>query len=233
MIKQCDTRIVVFFSEIIKTSLVTFYTTLKRYFNGSKYISFGRIHQEIGLFLNKSLNLFWKKVCFLVIFDILPKCIVLVAFLLDVIVFHKFFFFYKLSFLLIFPLIISFLLYTFEDICIINIGNYNSIFCFLNEEEEEITAEGLYYYYVTEENFYLEKYPIGINKKMMYEYAGTNYCAETTVVSYINTLYYCFFPIALFFFLLGLIRDLYSKYLTVILYFGYMVGWGYVVYYGI
>lgn len=228
-----DTRTAVFFSDIIRLSLVTFYDSIKEFFKDSEYICFGRMHQETGLFLAKLINSFWKKIAFLLLFDIFPKIIVLSAFLLDIFLFHKFFFFYKFSFLLIMPLIISFLLYTFDGFCTRNIRNFDTALCFLDKEGKRINSEELYYYYAKEEEFDIQNYRTGLCEIIMLEHVGVKYSPEKSVSFLMKTLYYCLFPIALFFHHIDVYRNFYSKYLMLMIYLGYMIGWGYVVYFGI
>ena len=220
-----------FFSNIFYTSLIAFYDSIKEYFKDSDYICFGKVHQKSGMFLFKFINTPYKQIIFLIVLDILPKFLVLFAFVLDVFVFNKFYYLYKFSFFLLLPLILRFLQYTFDIFCTTNIEHFDTILAFYDSNNERLNAETLYTHYYFLPDFELENYKFGLAEEIMFRYAGVKYDESESIAVHASTLYYCFFPMAKFFTDLNFYKDKYTPYMQILLYFGYMVGWGYVVYF--
>jgi hypothetical protein len=211
-------------------SLISFDNLIKENIQNS-----GEILQKYGLLFIK---IFKYKYGYLmpICFEFLPKLLVIVCFLIDIVIYHKFNYFYKVSVLLIIPLIHTYILYSFESFCEINLIDFDhtvkiveltsnkqiTIIDYMFEKARNISDIDKYKYGFGLTDVWLEKH----------KHHTTN-TLNSTLLRYIHVIHDVFLNILLHIYNIKNYKEAYKPYYNLFLYILYLIGWGYIICFGL
>lgn len=182
----------------------------------------------IGLYLYNKYS--HKHMVFsIVLFCIIPKVIVVCAFLIDIFLYHKFNYFYKLSYLLIIPLIFNYLIYSLHDLSITNIIKMSEEIVIKDDTGSKLLPIEASFRMFREKHTYFEFEP---TPEFEYIY---RFCNEEQTLD--GFLYYVkiysklhnIFDLTMN---IGYIKERIIPYPNIMIYLLYSIGWSYIIWYG-
>lgn len=215
-----------FFTDCLKA--VHYWVFSKTILNKYSY----RIGKSIGIFCYTYYFSREKIIGLLLFFIIIPKIIVLTFLIIDVFWFFKLNYVYKVSFLLLIPIMERYIIYIIEQFCEVNCLYFDETLKITkkNDENNIIMSSNQYFSnlfhdVVASDNIYFE-----LSEKFKIQYKNVTYNAEKTLKNTVNILNFEVLP-SKFFHLLYFTIKTKSRllpYFNIFLYSGYFLIWLYV-----
>lgn len=179
-------NIVIPFQEVYMSSIINIDNYIKHKLAGPKYVG-----QPLLIFSKKINKIFTedKGLQFLFCFDLLPRIILIICFIIDVFYFKQFKYIYMFGILSLIPLISTYILYTLKEFTMANIKNLCDLYIlFANDKYEKISFEDVL------ENFKIHTFVKNKTKKNITQISlqkSVEYCDDFdgTLDFYLKELY--------------------------------------------
>lgn len=225
-------------SQFIQECLYTFDEYIKN--KDYTYFSLGSLLQSFCSVyvycVNR--NSFKKHRYLLVLFDILPKVIMASVFLFEIIFMHKINYFYKLSGLLLLPLVFNYVIYTLKDFCTRNLEIFDTILCITDINDNIVDMKDYCrqkcYFYLTRGNRGSTVFFARLSKTFINENVTKSYDEKATLYHFMEVLD-VFIQVKEQLFVLYYIKErwLYINiFINIIIYLLYIISWAYTIWYG-
>lgn len=189
---------------------------------------------KLGLFLCKYLN--GEKRYFLVALIILPRFLMLTAFMVDIFVFCKFNYIYKVSIILLIPLILKYLEYLLYKFSKNNIAIFDEILFFYDQtQKKRLKVYDFVYAHVGMKNYKIilqNELVYGLTDEYVASLGDTFFDGEKTKLYFKTVLFEEIMPIACY---VTVYKSYYKErlmpYLELALNIGYLTCWIYILFY--